>query len=115
MIQTPRRLSHHSESRGVEPSGAERLECVELAPAFNHLRPSTAGASSCTLYASLAMVVRARIPKGFRQKAQGCEERATLGVQWRGGAYPQKGGGPTFFLPRQEKGATTPFWSDHSF
>src|SRR5713226_1917848 len=26
--------------------------------------------------------VHVRIPKGFRPKAQGCEERATLGAQW---------------------------------
>src|SRR6266446_10866976 len=107
MTQTPRRLSHHSESRGVEPSGAERLECVELAPAFNHLRPSTAGASSCTLYASLAMVVRARIPKGFRPKAQGCEERATLGVQWWRGFNPERVVAPPFPLETEQGRATT--------
>src|SRR5258708_394915 len=31
---------------------------------------------------------RTRIPKGFRPKAQGCEQRATLGTRREGMSYP---------------------------
>src|SRR5947208_11456300 len=39
------------------------------------------GCPLCTLHASLETASRERIPKGFRPKAQGCEERATLGAR----------------------------------
>src|SRR5207248_10246283 len=39
------------------------------------------GRGHCTLHASLETASRERIPKGFRPKAQGCEERATLGAR----------------------------------
>jgi len=31
-----------------------------------------------------------RIPKGFRLEAQGCEERATLGLRWGGWSNPER-------------------------
>src|SRR5204862_8330824 len=45
-------------------------------------RPSyESGRGHCTLHASLETASRERIPKGFRPKGQGGEERATLGVR----------------------------------
>ena len=47
-----------------QPNGAKRLECARLAL---HVTLIFGGLGQC------------RIPKGFHLKAQGCEERATLG------------------------------------
>src|SRR6266436_4435991 len=55
------------------------------------------------------MVVRARIPKGFRPKAQGCPamREATLGVQWRGGFNPERVVAPPFYVRRGKAAAAT--------
>ncbi len=37
---------------------------------------------------------RTRIPRGFRPKAQGCDERATLGHMFKHSSQPQRGCGP---------------------
>src|SRR6266849_4151512 len=60
-----------------------------------------------TLDGSLELNMRGGIPKGFRPKAQGCEERATLGVQWRRGFNPEGVVAPSFPLGTQQGSATT--------
>ena len=44
-----------------------------------------------SLHASLEIGTQARIPKGFRTKAQGCEERAALGNSPEPRANPERG------------------------
>jgi hypothetical protein len=61
----------------------------------------------CTLHASLAMGVRARIGKGFRPKAHRREERAILSARWRGGLNPERVLATHFPLRAQKGGATT--------
>ena len=51
--------------------------------------------------------MRGSIPKGFRPKAQGCEERATLGVRRRSSFNPERVVASTFRLKAQQGGATT--------
>jgi hypothetical protein len=46
------------------------------------------------------MIVPHRIPKGFRLKAQGCEQRATLGWPRENPRLPQRGCGPRALSPR---------------
>src|SRR5438128_1084922 len=41
------------------------------------------GMRNCTLHGS-------SIPKGLSPPAQGCEERATLGLRWRGDVNPER-------------------------
>ena len=58
-----------------QPNGAKRLECARLAL---HVTLIFGGLGQC------------RIPKGFRLKTQGCEERATLGNSRVGTSTPKE-------------------------
>src|SRR5437899_1532221 len=61
----------------------------------------------CSLHASLEIGTQARIPKGFRPKAQGCEERATLGNSPEPRANPERV--VALSIPRAEKVRPQPF------
>src|SRR6266852_5950678 len=67
-----------------------------------------------TLDGSLELNMRGGIPKGFRPKAQGCEERATLGVQWRRGFNPGRVADPPFRFETKQGSAATLSGLSHS-
>ncbi len=53
-------------------------------------RGRRSGRGRCASYGFSEPGMRGGIPKGFRPKAQGCEERATLGVRWRRRFTPER-------------------------
>jgi hypothetical protein len=63
------------------------------------LRPRVASDAHCAV---CNMIVPHRIPKGFRLKAQGCEQRATLGWPCEIPRQPQRGCGPRALCPRPQ-------------
>src|SRR5690242_19841019 len=76
-----------------------RLQRFNAGISIRGILTPTLPVSGCTLHVF-------RIPKGLSPPAQGCEERATLGVECRGRSNPERVAAPAF-RPSERKAATT--------